>query len=64
MARVCEICGKRPTAGNSVAHSKVTTRRWWKPNIQKVKVVLEDGTVKRMNVCTSCLKAGKVKRAI
>ncbi|HNV05468.1 MAG TPA: 50S ribosomal protein L28 [Petrotogaceae bacterium] len=62
MSKRCEICGKEPRGGNTVAHSKVTTRRWWKPNIQRVKVVLDDGTVKRIHVCTSCLSAGKVNR--
>lgn len=63
MAKRCAVCGKEPVAGNSVAHSKKTTRRWWKPNVHKVKAVMDDGSVKRINVCTSCLKAGKVKRA-
>ncbi|MDN5342359.1 50S ribosomal protein L28 [Oceanotoga sp. DSM 15011] len=63
MAKRCDICGKEPKAGNKVAHSKSTTRRWWKPNVHKVKAVLKDGSVKKINVCTSCLKAGKVTRA-
>lgn len=60
----CEICGKEPRAGKNVSHSNRHTNRWFKPNVQKVRVLLEDGTVKRMNVCTSCLKAGKVKRHV
>ncbi|MDK2945334.1 MAG: large subunit ribosomal protein [Geotoga sp.] len=63
MAKRCAICGKEPVAGNNVAHSKKATRRWWKPNVHKVKAVMKDGSVKRIKVCTSCLKAGKVKRA-
>ena len=64
MSRVCEICGKKPRSGNNVAHSKVTTKRWWKPNVQKVKVIMPDGKVKRIYVCTKCLRSGKVKRAV
>lgn len=63
MSKVCEICGKRPTTGNSVSHSNKRNKRWWRPNVQKVKVNI-DGKVKKINVCTSCLKAGKVKKAI
>ncbi|HDN97951.1 MAG: 50S ribosomal protein L28 [Candidatus Omnitrophota bacterium] len=61
MGRVCEICGKRPHAGNKISHSHRKTRRVWKPNIQKLLVEI-DGKRKRMYVCTQCLKSGKVKR--
>ncbi|MCX8082203.1 MAG: 50S ribosomal protein L28 [bacterium] len=63
MGRVCEICGKKSRAGNSKSHSNVKTRRVWKPNIQTVLVALGNKR-KRINVCTKCLKAGKVKKAI
>lgn len=63
MAKRCEICGKDPKAGNFVSHSEIKTRRRWLPNIQKVRAVV-DGTTRRVSVCTRCLKAGKVKRAI
>ena len=62
MAAVCEVCGKRPSWGMSVSHSHVRTKRRWNPNIQSVRTVV-GGTPKRVNVCTSCLKAGKVARA-
>ncbi|MCM8760155.1 MAG: 50S ribosomal protein L28 [Candidatus Omnitrophica bacterium] len=62
MSKVCEICGKRTKAGNSKSHSNVKTRRVWKPNIQ---TILADigGKRRRIDVCTKCLKAGKVKKA-
>ncbi|NLO74637.1 MAG: 50S ribosomal protein L28 [candidate division WS1 bacterium] len=63
MSKVCEICGKRPAAGNRVSHSNRRTRRRWMPNLQRVKTQTERGRV-HMRVCTSCLKAGKVRRAI
>ena len=61
MAAVCDICSKRPGFGHNVPWSKKKTKRMWLPNIQRVRAVV-DGTPKRLNVCTSCLKAGKVSR--
>ena len=63
MARRCEICGKGPTAGNNVSHSNKHTRRVWNANIQSIHVV-EEGRKVRRNVCTKCIKSGKIKRAI
>lgn len=61
MASVCEICGKRPWFGKQVSHSHRRSSRRWDPNIQRLRVLV-DGTTKRVDVCTSCLKAGKVQR--
>jgi ribosomal protein L28 len=61
VASVCEVCGKKPTFGNNISHSHRRTRRRWNPNIQSVRAVV-GGTSKRMKVCTSCIKAGKVSR--
>lgn len=63
MSKVCEICGKKPTTGNNVSHSHLKTKRMFRPNIQKVTIKEANGTVRKANVCTSCLKAGKVTRA-
>ncbi|NOY87864.1 MAG: 50S ribosomal protein L28 [FCB group bacterium] len=63
MAKVCEICGKKPITGNNVSHAHNITKRRFLPNLQKVRVVI-DGTPKRITVCTSCLKAGKVTKNI
>lgn len=62
MAAVCEVCGKGPSWGMSVSHSHRRTKRRWNPNIQRVKAIVNGVTPKRVNVCTSCLKAGKVAR--
>lgn len=51
----CEICGKRPQFGHNVSHSQVRTNRQWRPNVQKVAVVI-DGVEQRLSVCTKCLK--------
>ncbi len=61
MSKVCSVCGKSPAAGRNVSHSHRVTNRIFRPNIQKV-TVLEDGHSKKANVCTKCLKAGKVVR--
>ena len=62
MAAVCDICGKRPGFGMNVSHSHRRTKRRFNPNIQVVHALV-GRTRKRLNVCTSCLKAGKVVRA-
>ncbi len=62
MSKVCEICGKAPSAGRNVSHSHRVTNRTFRPNIQKVTIKL-NGKVKSANVCTKCLKAGNVERA-
>jgi large subunit ribosomal protein L28 len=61
VAAVCDICAKSPGFGNNVSHSHRRTKRRFDPNIQTVRTVI-GGTSKRLNVCTSCLKAGKVGR--
>ena len=48
--------------GMRLSHSHRRTKRRWNPNIQRVRAVV-NGTPKRLNVCTSCLKAGKVAEA-
>ncbi len=62
MAKVCYSCGKGPAFGQSRSHSMVATKRRFNPNLQKVRIV-EGGTPMRKNVCTRCLKAGKVTKA-
>ncbi len=62
MAATCDVCGKSPGFGNAISHSHRRTRRRWLPNVQSVRTVV-GGTRKRLSVCTSCLKAGKVTRA-
>jgi large subunit ribosomal protein L28 len=62
MASVCDICGKTPGFGNNISHSHRRTRRRFNANVQRVRAVV-DGSVKRLHVCTRCLKANKVTRA-
>jgi len=63
MSKICEICGKKPMYGNNVSHAHNLSRRRWLPNLQKIRVDV-DGETKRMKVCTSCIQAGKVKKAV
>jgi len=39
------------------------TRRRFLPNLQRIKIMLPNGTVKRAKVCTSCIQAGRIKKA-
>ncbi|HHV34663.1 MAG TPA: 50S ribosomal protein L28 [Syntrophomonadaceae bacterium] len=59
----CAVCGKGNHVGRQVSHSHVRTKKVWAPNLQRVKTIV-DGKPVRMYVCTRCLKAGKVERAL
>lgn len=63
MARVCYVCGKRPSSGNNVSHANNKTRRRWLPNLQSAKIVDRQGVRRRVRVCTSCISAGKITKA-
>jgi large subunit ribosomal protein L28 len=62
MARVCEICGKGPQAGHRIIHAHNVTNRRWNVNLQSVRALV-NGAAKRIRVCTSCLRSGKVQKA-
>jgi large subunit ribosomal protein L28 len=62
MAQVCQVCGKRPRAGNNVSHAHNITKRRWNINLRPVKAKVEGGN-KRMRVCTACLRSGKIVKA-
>jgi large subunit ribosomal protein L28 len=63
MSKVCAIRGKKPSFGNSRSHSMVATKRRFDPNLQRIRILL-DGSPTRAYVCTRCLKAGKVVKAV
>ena len=63
MSKICAICGKKPGFGNHRSHSMVATKRRFNPNLQRVRILLE-GRPTRAYVCTRCLKAGKVQKAL
>ena len=59
MSQICEFCGKKPQVGCNVSHAHNKTRRRFNPNLQRVRHV-ENGRVRRVRVCTRCLRSGKV----
>ncbi len=59
----CEVCGKSVQFGNNVSHSNKKTRKMWRPNVKKIRV-LENKSVVRKNICTSCIKSGKIQKAV
>lgn len=76
MSRICAITGKRPTKGRVIhrkgqtkksggigTHVTKTTKRVFRPNLQRVRVVLPSGQVKRMLVSVKAIKAGKIQKA-
>ena len=76
MSRVCDICGKGPSAGRSIIrkgspkykggiglHTTGITKRRFLPNLRSVRVADSKGTVKRMRVCAACIRSGKVTKA-
>ncbi len=75
--RICEVCGKRPISGNSIARRglakrkggvgiKITgiKRRRFLPNLQKIRAKLPSGSIQTIKICTSCIQAGKVIKVV
>jgi large subunit ribosomal protein L28 len=60
---VCSVCGKKRMTGNNVSHANNRTKRVFMPNLQKIKAQTAHG-VKRVHVCTRCLRSGKIKKAV
>ena len=58
----CELCGKGPSFGNVISHANNTRRRRWNPNLRNVRALV-NGARKHLQVCTACIRAGKVKKA-
>ena len=63
MSKVCAVCGKKPGFGHNRSHSMVATKRRFNANLQKVRIDV-NGAPRREYVCTRCLKAGKVLKAV
>ncbi|MBU1183324.1 MAG: 50S ribosomal protein L28 [Pseudomonadota bacterium] len=62
MSKMCEICGKKPMVGCNVSHAHNVTKRRFNPNLQNVRA-LHKGKVKKISVCTRCIKSGLVVKA-
>lgn len=76
MARICAITGKRPVRGGVMIHKGLskrsggiglqlvkTNKRMFRPNLQRIRVKLPSGQVKRLWVCAKAIKAGKIQKA-
>ena len=63
MAQRCHVCGKGTLSGNSVSHANNATKRKWNPNLQRIRALV-DGRAKNVRVCTRCLKANKIQKAV
>jgi large subunit ribosomal protein L28 len=63
MSRICEVCGKRPLRGYNVSHAHNRTKKISYPNLQKVRILKPSGTVKRVKVCTRCIRSNKITKA-
>lgn len=61
MAKTCEVCGRGPQYGHRVSHAHNVTNRRWELNLQRVRALV-GGVHKRLRVCTSCIKSGKVQK--
>ena len=59
----CDVCGKGVAFGIKVSHSHRRSNRTWKPNVRRVKAIV-NGTPCHIHACTRCLRSGKVTRAI
>ena len=64
MAKMCEICGKKPATGNNVSHAHNKSRRRWLPNLQSIRVATDGSNSKRMRVCTRCIRSGTVSKPV
>lgn len=63
MAKRCEICGKGPMVGHNVSHAHNLTKRRWLPNLKKIRAKV-NGRVKKILVCTKCIKSGRVVKVV
>ena len=63
MAHSCDICGKTSVAGHRISHAHNVSNRRFKPNVKSVRTATAGGS-KRVNVCTRCLRSGRVSKAV
>ncbi|MHB1564712.1 MAG: 50S ribosomal protein L28 [Leptospirillum sp.] len=63
MAKECAVCGKTKVMGNQISHSHRVSKRAFRPNLQPVRAMI-NGAAKRLQVCTRCIRSGKVQKAL
>ncbi len=61
MARRCEICDRGTVSGHSISHAHNISNRTWKPNLQRMRALI-DGATRRVWVCTRCVRSGKIQK--
>jgi large subunit ribosomal protein L28 len=61
MAKQCEVCGKTPVVGRTLSHAHNVSARRFEPNLQRVRAVVNGG-VRRIRVCTRCLRSNRVTK--
>lgn len=59
----CSVCKKKRVIGNNVSHANNKTKKQIMPNLQRMRILTGSG-VKRLYICTRCLRSGKVKKAV
>ena len=62
MSKKCDICGKKPMVESNISHAHNVNKRRFNPNIQSVRAIFE-GSAKKIQACTNCIKSGKVVKA-
>jgi large subunit ribosomal protein L28 len=62
MSKECEVCGRKPVVGRTVSHAHNVKPRRFEPNLQRVRAMINGG-VRRIRVCTRCLRSNKVVKA-
>jgi len=63
MSRKCDVCGKVAQVGNNRSHALNKTKRRFKPNLHSMRAMI-NSQVKKIKVCSSCLRAGKVEKVV
>ena len=63
MSFKCSVCGKRPYSGNTISHSHRATKRVFRPNLRRQRMIVNGKTV-RAYVCTTCIKSGRIRKAV
>ncbi|MBL0701604.1 MAG: 50S ribosomal protein L28 [Spiroplasma sp.] len=58
MAKICAATGRKTMSGNNRSHAMNATKRKFRSNLQKKRVVI-DGKVQTVYISTRALKSGK-----
>jgi large subunit ribosomal protein L28 len=67
MARICQVCDKRPRVANNVSHANNKVKKWVYPNVHRMRYVYAKDASNRVHqgkVCTKCLKARLIEKIV